>query len=126
MTMQKPFIILSTLGAKERWSAARSSFDGTSSGEEWMVVIAVIALVISVILLIWTFVKHSRTENLLRRKVSELNITNKRLQREIAEFNKELFEVLQSIIGTESPDKEVVEIGAQQIQALSALSRRLQ
>ena len=124
--MQKPFIILSTLGAKERWSAARSSFDGTSSGEEWMVVIAVIALVISVILLIWTFVKHSRTENLLRRKVSELNITNKRLQREIAEFNKELFEVLQSIIGTESPDKEVVEIGAQQIQALSALSRRLQ
>ena len=120
------YVALLTIGARERWSAARSSLDGASFARGWLIAFAIVALILSVILVVWTFLKHRRAKNLLQKNVLELTITNKQLQRGIAETKKELLEILQSIIGTEPPEKETLELNAQQIEALSELSQRIQ
>jgi hypothetical protein len=113
------------LGPKERWSAARRSFDGTSAVEGWMIILAVIALIISVILALWTFFQRRRTENLLRQNISELAITNDKLRQEIAQLKQEQLEVLESIIDAEPPEKEVPSLNAQEIKALSEFAKLL-
>jgi len=125
MTLRGLFAVLLTIGAKERWSAARGALSQNSATGTWLIAFAIVALVISVILVIWSFAKHRRSENLLRQKVSELTITGKQLRREIDDTRTELLQILQSIINTEPPDKDVLEIEAQQILTLSELSRRL-
>ena len=127
ITLQELYVVLLTVGARERWSAAGSSLDGASFAGGWLIAFAIVALILSVILVVRTFVKYSRTENLLRQKISELTVTNKHIQREIAETKKELLEILQNIINnTEPQEKDILEIDAQQIKALSELSMRLQ
>ena len=125
MTLQGLFVVLLTIGAKESWSAARGALSEDSSTGTWLIAFAIVALVISVILVIWSFAKHSRSENLLRQKVSELTITGKQLRREIDDTRTALLQILQSIINTEPPDKDVLEVEAQQILTLSELSQRL-
>ena len=92
MTVQLLYVVLLAIGAKERWSAAKSGFNGASSAEGWMTALAVIALIIAVMLTIWSLVKHKRSENFLRQKISELTIINNRLRKEIAEINGEPLE----------------------------------
>ena len=126
MAMRVLYNVLLTIGARERWSAARSSLNGNSSVAGWMMAFGIMTLVGSVILVVWIFIKHGRSENLLRQKVSELTINNKKLQREIAGINREVLDVLENVIDVDSHGSEVLELNDQQIKALSELSQRLQ
>ena len=120
------YVVLLAIGPEERWSAARSSLSGTFSFKGLMIVFAFSVLIISVILMIWAIIKQKRTENFLRQKVSQLTLTNNRLQKEIAAINQELLKVLGSTVDVEPPENEIPELNAQQMHALSVLSKRLQ
>jgi len=104
----------------ERWGTARHPFDTTSLGVVLLTGFAVVALIISVILLFWVFAKHRRSEHRLNLKIAELTITNikqrqeiaeltatnEKLQQENAEIYRKQLEVLENIIDAENP-KEV-------------------
>ena len=103
----------------ERWEAARGSFSIGSAAEWLLTVFAVVALIISVILLFWVFAKYRRSEHRLNQDISELTITNikqrqendeltatnEKLRQENAELYRKQVEVLENIIGAETPSK---------------------
>jgi len=80
MTIQGLYVISLALTRFERWKAARGPLNTDFSGEAWLTVFAVVALIISVILLFWVFAKHRRTEHRLNLQITELIITNERLR----------------------------------------------
>ena len=82
VTIQGLYIISLALRPIERWGAARDSFNADSSSNELLTVFAIVALVISIILLIWVFIKHRRSEDLLNLKITDLTVTNVKLQQE--------------------------------------------
>jgi len=100
----------------ERWNAARGPFGTISTSEAWLTVFAVVALIISVILLFRVFAKYRRSENYLNQKITELTIANVKLRRENTELaatneklrqeNAELYrkqvEVLENVIDAET------------------------
>ncbi|MBA7643152.1 hypothetical protein ES703_50866 [subsurface metagenome] len=119
-------VIFLALTSDERWKAAKGSFaetfgsrDTASSAEGWLTALAVVALIISVILLFWVFAKYRRSENCLNLKITELTITNVKLrqendkltainekqQQENAELYRKQVEVLENIIDVETPGK---------------------
>ncbi len=120
ITIQGLHVISLALTPIERWEAARGPFDTASTAEAWLTGFAVVALIISVILLFWVFAKYRRSENYLNQKITELTIVNVKLRQENAELtttneklrqeNAELYrkqvEVLENIIDAENP-KEV-------------------
>ena len=106
ITIQGLHVISLALTPIERWEAARGSFDTASALEAWLTVLAVIALIISVVLLFWVFAKHRHYEHCLNLKIAELIITNDKL-REIGELNSERVDVLEKIIDAEQPRKEI-------------------
>lgn len=120
ITIQGLHVISLALTPIERWEAARGLFDTDSSGMTLLTGFAVVALIISVILLFWVFAKHRRSEHRLNLKITELTITNVKLRQENTELtttdeklrqeNTELYrkqvEVLENIIDAENP-KEV-------------------
>jgi len=117
MTIQGLHIISLALTPIERWGAARRPFNTASAAETWLTVFAVVALIISVVLLFWVFAKYRRSENYLNQKITELTIANVKLRRENTELtatneklrqeNAELYrkqvEVLENIIDAETP-----------------------
>ena len=119
MTIQGLYVISLALTPTEKWKAARGSFDTASAAEGWLTVLAVVALIISVVLLFWVFAKYRRSEHCLNLKITELTITNVKLRQENNELtaaneklrqeNAELFrkqvEVLENIIDAETPRK---------------------
>jgi len=110
-------IISFALTPVERLKAATGPFNTDSAAKAWLTVFAVVALIISVILLFWVFAKHRHSENRLNLKITESTITNVKLRQENAELtatneklqreNTELYrkqvEVLENIIDAETP-----------------------
>ncbi len=96
MTIQGLHVISLALTPTEKWKAAKDSFDTASAAEGWLTVLAVVALIISVILLFWVFAKHRHYEHHLNQKITDLIITNDNL-REITELNRERVEVLENV-----------------------------
>ena len=119
MTIQGLHVIFLALTPDERWKAARGSFDTTSAAEPWLAALAVIALIISLILLFWVFAKYRRSEYCLNLKNTELTITNvklrqendeltatnEKLRQENAELYRKQVEVRENIIDVETPRK---------------------
>jgi len=120
ITIQGLHVISLALTPIERWEAARGLFDTASAAEAWFTGFAVVALIISVILLFWVFAKHRRSEHRLNQKITELTVTNikqrqenaeltttnEKLRQENAELYRKQVEVLENIIDAENP-KEV-------------------
>jgi len=119
ITIQGLHVISLALTPIGRWEAARRPFS-TGSAAEWVLtVFAVVALIISVILLFWVFAKYRRSEHRLNLKISELTVTNikqrqendeltatnEKLRQENAELYRKQVEVLENIIGAETPSK---------------------
>ena len=116
MTIQGLHVISLALTPIERWKAARRPFDTDSSGMALLTWFAVVALIISVILLFWVFAKHRRSEHRLNLKITELTVTNVKLRQENAELtatneklrqeNGELYrkqvELLENVIDAET------------------------
>ena len=116
ITIQGLRVISLALTPIERWEAARGLFDTASAAEAWFTGFAVVALIISVVLLFWVFAKYKRSENYLNLKITELTIANVKLRRENTELtatnenlrqeNAELYrkqlELLENVIDTET------------------------
>ena len=116
ITIQGLHVISLVLKPIERWEAARGPFDTASTAEAWLTGFAVVALIISVVLLFWVFAKYKRSENYLNLKITELTIANVKLRRENTELtatneklrqeNAELYrkqvELLENVIDTET------------------------
>lgn len=119
MTIQGLYVISLALTPTEKWKAARGSFDTAPAAEGWLTVLAVVALIISVILLFWVFAKYRRSEHCLNLKITELTVnnvklrqenaeltaTNEKLRQENAELYRKQIEVLENIVHEETPRK---------------------
>ncbi len=82
ITIQGLHVISLALTPTEKWGAAGGSFSISSVTEFWLAVLAVVALIISVILLFWLFARYGRTEHSLNQSVSKLTATNIKLRQE--------------------------------------------
>ena len=116
ITIQGLHVISLALTPIERWEAARGPFDTASTAEAWLTGFAVVALIISVVLLFWVFAKYKRSENYLNLKITELTIanvklrqentelttTNEKLRQENAELYRKQVELLENVIDTET------------------------
>ena len=101
-------------GGYEWWKATKDSYDT----ELWFfTVFAVVALIISVILLFWVFAKHEHYEQSLNLKITELIITNEKLG-ETAELNRERVEALENIIDGEQSRKEIPTLSSREFKPL--------
>lgn len=86
ITIQGLYVISLALTRFERWKAARGALNTDSSGEVWLTVFAVVALIISVILLFWVFAKHRQSEHRLNLQITELIITDEKLREKIGQL----------------------------------------
>lgn len=103
----------------ERWEAAKGTFNTDSVTRALLTVFAIVALIISVVLLFRVFAKHRRSENRLnlksteltianvkfRQKNNELKANNENLRQENAELYRKQVEVKENIIQAETPSK---------------------
>ena len=106
ITIQGLHVISLALTPIEWWKATRGPVDTASAVEPWLIGFAVVALIISIILLYWESAKHKHYEDGLNLKITELIITNDKL-REITELNRERVEFLEKTIDAEPPRKEI-------------------
>lgn len=88
ITIHVLHVISLALSSTERWRAASHPFGASSALEGWLTVFAIVALISSVILVIWLSFKHKRTEEGFRREFAELKIGMKKLRREITELSE--------------------------------------
>jgi len=109
-----------------RWNAARRPFSTASTAEGWLTAFAVVALIISVILVFWVISKRKDSERRLEQKIAKLTVLNEKLQQEIARLKQEQIDLLKKIIDAEPPRKKSTALNAQEIEALSELGKRLQ
>ena len=86
-------------------------------GEPILTVFAIVALIISVILLFWVFAKHERYEHSLNLKLIDLTIANDKL-RETVELNQERVEALENIIDGEQSRKEIPTLSSREFKPL--------
>ena len=82
MAVEGLYVISLALSATEKWKAAGSPFSRSSKAEGWLTVLAVVALIISEILLFWVFSKYKRSEQQLNQKITDLTVTNVKLKQE--------------------------------------------
>lgn len=125
ITIQGLQVIFLALTPAERWGAARRPFATSSGAEGWLTLFAVVALIISVILLVWVLTKHRRTERTLKQKIAELTATNEKLRRAIGQLKGEQVELLEGIIDAKPPKKKTPALNPQEVKALSELGKRL-
>jgi uncharacterized protein YlxW (UPF0749 family) len=83
-------IISLALSSAERWQAARSSFKSGVRAEGLLACFAVLALIVSEILLFYVFNKNKRSEEQLNKKVNDLTITNVKMRQEKEKINQEI------------------------------------
>lgn len=108
----------------ELWGSARHFLSTASVTEVWSLVFGAVVLIISVMLVFWLIDKHRHLHR-LKKKIAELTSTNEKLRQEIAEFNGEEIEILESIIDAKPPKKEIPGFNPQELRALAELARRL-
>jgi hypothetical protein len=125
MTIQGLYGICLALTPAQRWKAARGPFATSSGAEGWLTLFAVVALIISVVLLFWVFAKHKRTERSLKQKIADLAATNRKLQRAIAQLKDEHVELLEGIIDAKPPKAKTPSLNPQEVKALNELGKRL-
>lgn len=108
MWMQSLRVVFLAPMSYESWCAAKGHSGNPVTSETWLTGFAVVALALAVVLFIWTYAKHRRTENNLRDNITNLTITtfklrqkkdqlvaaNKDLQRAIAELSRKQAAVL--------------------------------
>jgi C4-dicarboxylate-specific signal transduction histidine kinase len=82
MTVEGLYVISLALSATEKWKAAGSSLSTGSKTEGWLTVLAVVALIISEILLFWVFTKYRRSEQQLNQKITDLTVVNVKMRQE--------------------------------------------
>jgi len=82
MTVQGLYTISLALSAADKWNAARTPFGIGSKAEGWLTALAVVALIISEILLFWVFNKYRRSEQKLNQKLTDLTVTNVKQRQE--------------------------------------------
>ncbi len=70
MTIQGLHVISLALTPIERWEAARRHFKTAYTSETWLTVFAVVALIISVMLLFWVIARRRHSEHRLKKKIS--------------------------------------------------------
>jgi septal ring factor EnvC (AmiA/AmiB activator) len=76
------YVISLALSATEKWKAAGSPFSRSSKTDGWLTVLAVVALIISEILLFWVFSKYKRSEQQLNQNITDLTVANVKLRQE--------------------------------------------
>jgi hypothetical protein len=108
MAIQRLYIILLSTTSNQKWRAATGSFGAHTSSDGLFTAFAVGALLAAVVLLFWVFAKYKRTEHTLNLKVTELTVTNVKLQQQ----NKELNEA------NETLRKENAELYRKKVEAL--------
>lgn len=82
MAVEGLYIISLALSATEKWKAAGSPFKTDSKTEGLLTALAVVALIISEILLFWVFSKYKRSEQQLNQKLTDSTVTNVKLRQE--------------------------------------------
>jgi signal transduction histidine kinase len=104
MAVEGIYLISLALSSTERWQAARSSFNAGSKAEGLLTALAVVALIISEILLFYIFSKNKRSEAQLNQRITDLTITNVELRQEkdksnltIEKLKKEVEELTSNI-----------------------------
>jgi len=119
ITIQGLHVISLALTPSERWEASRSSFNTDSAAIACLTAFAVVALIISLVLLCWVFTKHRRSENRLNLRVTELTIanielrqendeltaTNEKLKQENTVLHQKQVELLENVIDAKTPGK---------------------
>ncbi len=70
MTIQGLHVISLALTPIERWEAARRHFITAYTSETWLTVFAVVALIISIMLLFWVNARRRHSEHRLKKKIS--------------------------------------------------------
>ena len=97
MTTKVLHIISLALTPIERWGAAKHPFGASSAAEGWLTVLAMVALITSVILVFWLSAKHRRSLERLRREIAGLGlkVTFEELRQEIEELRQEIAELRQ-------------------------------
>ncbi len=117
MTIQGLHVISLALTRFERWKASMNPLSTDSSGEVWLAVFAVVALIISVVLLFWVFSKHRQSEHRLnlqitellvtneqlREKMEQLSATNEKLRQENTVLHQKQVEILGNVVDVETP-----------------------
>ena len=96
------YTIFLALSSAERWQAARSSFKSGFRAEGVLACFAVLALIVSELLLFYVFNKNKRSEEQLNKKVNDLTISSVKMRQENEKINKE----------NETLKKEVAELTA--------------
>jgi flagellar biosynthesis/type III secretory pathway M-ring protein FliF/YscJ len=86
MALEGQYVISLMLTPTERWKAARS-FSDSSSTEGLIPLLAVIALIIAIVLFFCVYAKYKRSKQCLNLKNNELTTTNEKLQQEEVELN---------------------------------------
>ena len=100
------------LTATERWAKSSGPFYSDYAYEGHLTVLAVVALILSIILLIWASTKRTLSEQHLNQKNTDLTVdnfelwqennelkaANKELQQEVAELSGKQVEIRESII----------------------------
>ena len=118
MILQELYVMSLSLTPTEKWRAARS-FDNSSSTAGFLTVFMAISLIIAVILLFWLSVKYRRSEHFFNLQLTELKInnvklqqdndeltaTNEKLQQENTELYQKLVEAQENTVKTETPAK---------------------
>ena len=113
--LQELYVTALSLTANEKWKAA-GSFTSGSKVEGLCTVLAMIALITSIVLLFWMFSKYRRSEHELNLKITELTVNNiklrqennelttanEKLQQENTELSRKKIEALNNIITTET------------------------
>jgi len=116
MTIQGLHVISLALTRFEQWKAARGPLNTDSSGTALLTVFAVVALIISVVLLFWVFSKYRRSENYLNQKIAELTIADIKQRQEIAELTatniKQRQEIAESRATNIKQRQEITELTA--------------
>ncbi len=82
MTVEGLYIISVALSATGKWQAAGRQFNRGSKVEGWLTGLAVVALIISEILLFWVFNKYKRSEQQLNKKITDMSVANIKLKQE--------------------------------------------
>ena len=112
MSIQALQVTFLALTATERWAKSSGPFYSDYAYEGHLTVFAMVALILSVILLIWASAKRTLSEQHLNKKNTDLTVanfelwqendqlkvTNKELQQEVAELSGKQVEIRESII----------------------------
>ena len=87
MAVEGLYTISLALSAGEKWKAAGTPFGIGSTSEVLLTASAVVALILSEILLFWVFSKYRRSEQQLNQKLTDLTIVNVKQRQESNKLN---------------------------------------